>query len=179
MANFTSEQLEGMIKSLENILNILKTAITNEPLKIDYPFSGNFLISQKFGENPALYKAYGFAGHFGIDFLTPWGTPILACSDGEVSRVGLSTGDGFFIELKHSWGFSYYCHFKEASTRTISEKVFAGEPIGYAGNTGRVFSNKPLSDKLRGTHLHFSIKVNGIKNPDFKDWKDPQPYFKT
>jgi murein DD-endopeptidase MepM/ murein hydrolase activator NlpD len=145
--------------------------------KIRKPFDGNYGISQFFGENPNHYKPYGFAGHFGIDFLTPWGTPIVACDDGEVSRVGYTSGNGNYVELKHVWGYSLYLHFRTPSTVTLGEKIVRGEKIGEAGNTGAVWSDLPLSNKYRGTHLHFSIKIDGIKNPSYQDWVDPMPHF--
>lgn len=144
--------------------------------KISYPFEGKYNISQNFGDNPATYKPMGYAGHFGVDFLTPWGTPILACDDGEVAISDFSNGNGYFVELKHAWGSSLYLHFKEASTVKVGDVIKKGQIIGYAGNTGNVISSRPMSDQHRGTHLHFSIKINGKENQKYKNFIDPIPY---
>lgn len=144
---------------------------------IKKPFEGNFGITQKFGENPNWYTANGYAGHFGIDYATPNGTPILACDDGEVTRAEFSTGNGNFCEIKHSWGLSLYCHFKEKSCKKIGDKIKRGETIGQAGNTGAVKPLPTVSNPLAGTHLHFSIKVNGMTNLAYKDFIDPTPFF--
>lgn len=179
MANISSDKLQKLTEQIKAILTIVEGFKDEQSLKIIKPFKGPFGVSQKFGENPKLYEAYGFAGHFGIDFLTPWSTEILAVDDGEVSRAGVSEGDGFYIEIKHKWGYTYYCHFKQPVTFLPTMKVTKGQIIGYAGNTGRVFSDKPLTDKYRGTHLHFSMKINGVSNPNFKDWIDPAPFFEN
>lgn len=175
----TNDEHEKIVAAIKIINEIINKNSQEQKLIIDYPFKGNYGISQYFGEHPELYAKYGFAGHFGIDFLTPWATEILAVDDGEISRVGYSEGNGYFVELKHTWGYSFYCHFKEASTRTINEKVKKGNLIGLAGNTGVVYSSQPAGTPYRGTHLHFSIKVTNIKNEAFKDWINPLPYFKN
>ena len=146
--------------------------------EINYPFKGNFKITQNFGENLELYKNNGFAGHFGIDYATPWGSEILACDKGKISRAEFSAGNGNFIEITHEWGKSLYCHLKDLPTQNVGQEIAELEVIGHAGNTGLVYSRLPKNTPHRGTHLHFSIKDNEIKNPEYKDWVDPTDYFK-
>ena len=141
-----------------------------------FPFKTRVGLSQGFGPVAKCYTNNGYAGHFGLDFLTTWKTPILAVDDGQVSRVGHTTGNGNFIELRHIWGYSLYLHFAEPPTAKMNEHIIRGQQIGLAGNTGAVF---PLPTKIRplaGTHLHFSIKINGMKNPAYKDYVDPTPF---
>jgi murein DD-endopeptidase MepM/ murein hydrolase activator NlpD len=144
---------------------------------IRLPFSGTYNITQKFGVNPSWYKANGYAGHFGIDYATPHGTPILACDSGTVSRAGFTSGNGYYIELMHSWGKSLYCHLSGAETVSFGVSVSRGEQIGKAGNTGAVKPMPSPEHKLAGTHLHFSISVNGVTNPPYKNFIDPTPFF--
>lgn len=143
------------------------------------PFEGNFLITQKFGENPDWYKANGYAGHFGLDFATPYGTRILACDDGEVTRAGYTEGNGNFCEIAHSWGSSLYLHFKSPACVQIGQKIGRGENIGFAGNTGSVIPKPSAEKPLAGTHLHFSIKINGVLNTDYKNFIDPLPFLQN
>lgn len=145
-------------------------------LLIRKPFEGNFPITQKFGENPDYYKSSGYAGHFGVDFATPYGTPIFACDSGEVTRSGFTTGNGYFIEIKHAWGSSLYLHFKETPKKKVGDKVKASELIGLSGNTGAVIPQPTKEKPFAGSHLHFSLKINGVINPDFKNWIDPLPF---
>lgn len=151
--------------------------IKKTDFRIQKPFCGDFLVTQKFGENPEWYKVSGYAGHFGIDFATPWGTPVLACDDGIVCRTGYTSGNGYFIELQHSWGKSLYLHFWKGSTVKLSLMAKRGHTIGFSGNTGSVRPAPTPSNPKAGSHLHFSIKINGVANMPYKDFIDPVPYF--
>lgn len=146
--------------------------------KIHKPFLGNWKITQGFGENPEWYKASGYAGHFGIDYGLPYGQSIRSCDSGVITRSGFTPGNGNFVEIQHSWGFSLYLHMSDKPLFALGQLVMGKVTIGYAGNTGAVRSSLPADVPHRGTHLHFSIKVNGVKNKPFKDFVDPTPYFK-
>jgi len=150
---------------------------TNRSLSL--PFNGKIGISQNFGTLNSMYTKYGYAGHFGIDFLTPHKTPILAVDDGVVSRVGRTAGNGNFIELRHVWGYSLYLHFATPSPSKTNDKIKRGQQIGEAGNTGAVWPLPTSAKPLSGTHLHFSIKINGLKNPAYKDFVDPSPFLQS
>lgn len=119
------------------------------------PYEGEFAISQKFGSEirdplaAKKYKDFGLAGHDGIDFDLPEGTPVLAADDGEVVRTDPNGDYGATVIIQHSWGKSYYGHFSEI-TAQVGKKILKGHPIGLSGSTG-------LSS---GPHLHFGIKPN-------------------
>jgi len=148
-------------------------------LSFDLPFKGGFGQSQGFGDNPKLYQTWGYAGHFGIDFITPWGTEILAVDDGKIIRAGYNIYNGNFVEIEHDWGKSLYLHFKNLPLVTLGDKVKKRQALGYAGNTGIVYPKPTQKKPKSGTHLHFSIKINGVENAEYKDFIDPQPYLKT
>jgi murein DD-endopeptidase MepM/ murein hydrolase activator NlpD len=173
----TTEQITK--KEGEKIEQNKEKKTTDNNFNIRKPFDGNFRITQKFGENPSWYKANGYDGHFGIDYATPYGTAILACDDGEVVRNDRTVGNGNFIEIKHKWGYSLYLHFKDKACKNIGQIVKRGEIIGYAGNTGDVKPAPTKDNKLAGTHLHFSIKVNGIISSEYKNFIDPTPFFES
>lgn len=173
-------------KSISNVAPFTPLAIplneekkTEEKFKISLPFLNNFGISQYFGENPEWYKPNGFAGHFGIDFLTPNGTPILACDNGKITQTAFSNGNGYYIEIKHDWGISLYCHLKEKSICAVGQIIKRKEQIGFSGNTGSVRPLPTKENPMGGSHLHFSIKINGTLNPDFKNYIDPLPFFEN
>ena len=107
-----------------------------------------------FGDNlidPVLkrmYSQFGLAGHDGIDFDLPQGTPIFASDTGLVVLAG--GGDyGKTVVIEHDWGRSYYGHLSEVQV-VLGQKVSKGDKLALSGNTG-------LST---GAHLHFSIKPN-------------------
>jgi len=142
-------------------------------MKIRYPFKGKsttYKITQKFGENPHIYKRFGLRGHSGLDFSTPLGTPIVACDDGICRENRFDkNGYGWYVKLIHSWGESLYAHFQEKSFLRVNSKVKKGEVIGYADSTG--FST--------GHHLHFAIRVNPYnRNDGWLGYTDPLPYLK-
>jgi len=136
-------------------------------IKLNYPVSGP--ITQLFGENPDFYKQWGYAGHNGVDFGIPNGTPITAAADGFVDKVGFeATGYGNYVVLSHMDGntkyFTYYAHLQSTSVKA-GQKISAGTVVGLSNNTGA----------STGPHLHFGVRILG-QNPAYKGYLDPMPY---
>ena len=136
-------------------------------IKLIYPVKGP--ITQLFGENPQFYKRWGYAGHNGIDWGIPNGTPIVAAADGTVDKVGFENGGyGNFVKMSHMDGktkyYTYYAHLHSTSVKA-GQKISAGTVVGLSNNTGA----------STGPHLHFGIKIDG-KNPAYKGYLDPMPY---
>jgi hypothetical protein len=139
-------------------------------IKLALPVNGP--ITQLFGENPDVYKKWGFPGHNGIDYGIPNGTPITAAAGGTVNLVGFENGGyGNYIKLSHTDGsktyFTYYAHLAGAAV-AAGQKIKAGTVIGYSNNTGA----------STGPHLHFGLKIDG-ENPPYKGYVDPLPYFSS
>lgn len=137
-------------------------------IKLSLPVNGP--ITQLFGENPDIYKKWGFPGHNGIDYGIPNGTPVMAAAAGTVALVGFENGGyGNYVKLSHADGsktyFTYYAHLAHASV-AAGQKVKAGAVIGSSNNTGA----------STGPHLHFGLKIDG-ENPPYKGYVDPTPYF--
>ncbi len=131
----------------------------------------NGLITQLFGENPEMYKQWGFPGHNGVDYGVPNGTPVKAAAAGTVAAVAFENGGfGNYVKLSHQDGskvyYTYYAHLATTSV-VAGQKVKAGTVLGTSNNTGA----------STGPHLHFGIKIPG-KNAAYKDYVDPMPYFK-
>jgi len=136
-------------------------------IKLIYPVNGP--ITQYFGENPQIYKQWGYAGHNGVDFGIPNGTPIVAAADGTVEQVSFeNNGYGNFVKMSHMDGnqkyFTYYAHLQSQSVK-VGQKITAGTQVGLSNNTGA----------STGPHLHFGIKIEG-QNPAYKGYLDPMPY---
>lgn len=129
-------------------------------------------ITQLFGENPDMYKQWGFPGHNGVDYGIPNGTPVQAAAAGTVAAVAFENGGfGNYVKLSHQDGntvyYTYYAHLATTSV-TAGQKVKAGAVLGTSNNTGA----------STGPHLHFGLKIPG-KNAAYKDYVDPMPYFKA
>ncbi|MBI3163021.1 MAG: peptidoglycan DD-metalloendopeptidase family protein [Chloroflexi bacterium] len=137
-------------------------------IKLIVPVNGP--ITQLFGENPDIYKKWGFPGHNGIDYGIPNGTPVGAATAGTVAVVAFENGGyGNYVKLSHVDGsktyYTYYAHLASA-TVSAGQKVKAGAVVGNSNNTGA----------STGPHLHFGLKIDG-ENPPYKGYVDPMPYF--
>ncbi len=136
------------------------------------PFSGQYIITQMWGENPAVYARYSYEGvpllgHNGVDFGTPPGVALLATEVGEVVQVGYEpTGFGHFILLAHPWGQSIYAHLNSISVQ-MGQQVGRLQTIGISGSTGN----------SSGPHLHFAIRIHPFTRTDgWGGFSDPLPY---
>ena len=137
-------------------------------IKLVLPVNGP--ITQLFGENPNLYKKWGYPGHNGVDYGIPNGTPINSAAPGTVALVSFENGGyGNYVKITHRDGsktfHTYYAHLASAAV-TAGQKVRAGQLIGHSNNTGA----------STGPHLHFGLKIDG-ENPAYKGYVDPMPYF--
>lgn len=94
--------------------------------------------------------------HHGLDIDGDYSSPLYAADSGTVESVGWLGGYGLQILINHGNGIkTRYAH---ASKIFVSrgQKVNRGETIAMMGTTGH----------STGTHIHFEVIVNGIKqNP--------------
>lgn len=99
--------------------------------------------------------------HKGLDIGAPTGTAIYASESGTVERSGWSTGYGYNILINHGNGYkTVYAHASKLYVKT-GQTVSKGQVIMAMGSTGW----------STGPHLHFEIRVNGVK-------KNPLSYIK-
>lgn len=113
------------------------------------PFTGEYPITQKYGEIiPGV--TYNGKPHTGIDYACPYGTPILASSDGVVMFSGADvTGYGTMIIILHTADrATLYAHLSGTCVY-LNQRVKQGEIIGYSGSSGN----------STGAHLHFEART--------------------
>lgn len=91
--------------------------------------------------------------HTGVDWATPYGTPIFASGNGVVEIAGWEGGYGKFVKLKHNNGYeTAYGHMSAfAKGLEPGKRVRQGQVIGFVGSTGA----------STGAHVHYEILVNG------------------
>ncbi len=89
--------------------------------------------------------------HQGIDLAAPYGTPIVAASDGVVRFAGWHGGHGNFVQIAHVGGLGTGYGHMSRFVVSPGSSVRQGQLIGYVGTTG-------LST---GPHLHFEVYRNG------------------
>jgi hypothetical protein len=89
----------------------------------------------------------GARHHEGVDIFAPRSTPVLAVVDGRAvyreNRLGGKT-----VWLNAPGASYYYAHLDRAAI-TGTERVRAGDVLGYVGNTGNAATTVP--------HLHFGV----------------------
>ncbi len=100
----------------------------------------------------------GRRSHEGIDIFAPRGTPVVAATDGRVSRTGNRGLGGKQVWLRVGMlGHSlYYAHLDSIAT-SAGKRVKRGDTLGFVGNTGNAKTTPP--------HLHFGIYQRGALNP--------------
>jgi murein DD-endopeptidase MepM/ murein hydrolase activator NlpD len=91
--------------------------------------------------------------HTGVDWATPYGTPIFASGNGVVEVAGVEGGYGKYVKLKHNNGYeTAYGHMSAfAKGLEPGKRVRQGQVIGFVGSTGQ----------STGPHVHYEILVNG------------------
>ncbi|WP_407272323.1 M23 family metallopeptidase [Radiobacillus sp. PE A8.2] len=99
------------------------------------------------------------AYHSGMDIAGPYGTPVYATADGQVSFAARNGGYGNSIVINHTSILqTRYAHLAQIEVEE-GQQVKKGDTIGYMGSTGR----------STGVHLHYEVIKNGVTI-------DPYPY---
>ncbi|KAF3467080.1 M23 family metallopeptidase [Streptomyces sp. Tu 3180] len=112
-----------------------------------------------------LSAYYGQSGtnwmsvHTGIDFPVPYGSTVMAATDGTVrTQFNVSYGNMMIVTAKDGTE-TWYCHlssYRVAPGTTVK----AGDPIAFSGNSG----------KSTGPHLHFEVRPGGGSTIDPLAW---------
>jgi murein DD-endopeptidase MepM/ murein hydrolase activator NlpD len=108
--------------------------------------------------------------HHGDDIFAKLGTPVVAVASGTLNRVGWERLGGWRLWVRDSLGNEfYYAHLSGYSPLALhSNRVEAGEVIGFVGNTGDAFTTPP--------HLHFEIHPRSLLHLQYDGAVDPTTY---
>jgi murein DD-endopeptidase MepM/ murein hydrolase activator NlpD len=108
-------------------------------------------VTSSFGEREDPFNGEG-AFHSGIDISAPFGTPVRATADGEVSDAAMGAGYGREVVLNHGHDvMTVYGHLSAIAVLP-GQHVARGEVVGYVGQTGR----------STGPHLHYEVRVHNV-----------------
>ena len=176
-----------MSLSIKRALWITLAALTThigfaQETKFIPPFDFPILFSGNFGE----IRSNHF--HGGLDFKTQGaiGKPMRALADGYISRIRVTHGSGYVLDVVYNNGYSTICRHLDSFVGDIAKRVKAlqyeqeswevdikptpdeypvkaGEVIALSGNTGYSF----------GPHLHLDVIESATG-----DYIDALPYFK-
>jgi murein DD-endopeptidase MepM/ murein hydrolase activator NlpD len=123
------------------------TALADAPSM--WPVNGR--LGSGFGARQDPINGEG-AFHPGIDIEAPYGTPVRATADGEVTGTTMGAGYGRQIVLDHGHGIlTLYGHLSAMSV-IAGQHVTRGQIIGYVGQSGRA----------TGPHLHYEVRVHSV-----------------
>jgi murein DD-endopeptidase MepM/ murein hydrolase activator NlpD len=108
-------------------------------------------VTSSFGEREDPFNGEG-AFHSGIDISAPFGTPVRATADGEVSDAAMGAGYGREVVLNHGHDvLTVYGHLSAIAVMP-GQHVTQGQIIGYVGQSGR----------STGPHLHYEVRVHNV-----------------
>jgi len=114
-----------------------------------WPLEGR--VTSSFGEREDPINGEG-AFHSGIDICAPFGTPVRAAADGEVSSAEMGAGYGREVVLNHGHDLETVYGHLSAIAVLPGQHVLRGQVIGYVGQSGRA----------TGPHLHYEVRVHNV-----------------
>ena len=105
--------------------------------------------------------------HQGID---------LAVDDGVIADVARGNdGYGWTVTLKIKDGlYAFYAHLSSIKCQ-VGQQVKAGDRIALTGSTGNA---KGMTNKAKGSHLHFEVRTSVKPGLGLRGRLDPLDYFK-
>lgn len=128
------------------------TVSVSVPIKV-FPLNGRITSEYGWRSDPfdnSGYAAAGYEFHSGIDISASESREVMAYTDGQVTKVGISRSYGNYILISHGTHDSFYAHCASVNVKE-GDHVSGGQVIATAGSTGRA----------TGPHLHFEIRVHG------------------
>ena len=120
-----------------------------------WPVEGR--VASSFGEREDPINGEG-AFHTGVDIDAPYGTPVRAAGDGDVTGAQMGVGYGREVTLDHGHDvMTLYGHLSEIAVYP-GQHVIRGQVIGYVGQSGRA----------TGPHLHYEVRVHDVPVNPYK-----------
>jgi murein DD-endopeptidase MepM/ murein hydrolase activator NlpD len=136
---------DGKPGYFDNAGRSLKRFFLKSPLKFEPRITSRFSYSRR---HPVLNVR---RAHLGVDYAAPVGAPVVAVSNGVVTRAGFSGDAGRLVAIRHSSGYeSMYLHLSSVAVH-VGQRVSQGELVGRVGSSG-------LST---GPHLDYRLRKNG------------------
>jgi murein DD-endopeptidase MepM/ murein hydrolase activator NlpD len=114
-----------------------------------WPLEGT--VTSSFGEREDPINGEG-AFHSGIDIAAPYGSPVRAAADGDVTGTRMGSGYGREVTIDHGHDvITVYGHLS-AMIVVPGQHVSRGQVVGYVGRSGR----------STGPHLHYEVRVHMV-----------------
>lgn len=151
-------------RSEECLVRIQPELLANAWYAIDISLTPVLINPVSGASNKSIGSFYGASrdngrrAHEGVDIFALKGTPVVAPTDGYISRVGLNHLGGKVVWMRDGKrGHSYYFAHLDSQMVSPGMHVRQGHVLGLVGNTGNARTTPP--------HLHFGIYQSGSKDP--------------
>lgn len=123
-----------------------------------WPLPGQYYISSVFGGRTSPITGR-WESHTGTDIPAAGGTEIHAAQGGIVTVSGYNSSYGNYCMISHGNGYvTLYAHMRKLPSVKVGDTVKKGQVVGYVGTTG----------SSTGNHLHFELRVNGVRDDVLK-----------
>jgi hypothetical protein len=151
----------------------------SKPLKVTPPLGRGSYVFPVVGPSGYIDTYGGFRAdvsgkwHHGDDIFAPLGTPVVAVASGTIFGVGWDRVGGWRLWVQDTAGDEfYYAHLSGyAPSDFRSNRVLAGEVIGFLGDTGDAFPRAP--------HLHFEVHPHQLLRLGYDGAVDPTTYLQS
>ncbi|MCX2761628.1 M23 family metallopeptidase [Aquimarina muelleri] len=150
---FMNDSIHKVFDYFDDQANNLRRAFLTAPVKFSR-------ISSRYNLKRRI-KYYGnkVRPHRGTDFAAPIGTPILATSDGIVTKSERKGGNGKYVKIRHNATYdTQYLHMSRQAVK-VGQFVKQGDVIGYIGMTGNT----------GGPHVCYRFWKNGKEVDPFRE----------
>lgn len=119
-----------------------------------WPVPGYFTITSMFGGR--YHPITGiWESHTGTDIGVPRGVEIHAAKAGVVTVSTYNISYGNYCIVNHGGGYmTLYAHMLQLPSVSVGQTVEKGQVLGYIGMTG----------SANGYHLHFELRINGVRS---------------
>nr|WP_123014672.1 peptidoglycan DD-metalloendopeptidase family protein [Vibrio zhugei] len=116
-----------------------------------YPTAHRYRISSPFNAHRRHPITGRIMPHYGTDFATPVGTPVLSTGDGVITLIRHHPYAGLYVVVRHDSTYTTrYLHLSKILVHR-GQHVKRGQKIALSGSTGRV----------TGPHLHYELIIKG------------------
>jgi murein DD-endopeptidase MepM/ murein hydrolase activator NlpD len=112
-----------------------------------WPLEGR--ITSSFGEREDPINGEG-AFHAGIDIAAPYGSPVRAAADGDITGASMVSGYGREVAIDHGHNVETVYGHLSGMIVVLGQHVTRGQVIGYVGQSGR----------STGPHLHYEVRLH-------------------
>lgn len=152
--------MEAQSQQIEKDILAAQRAVEYAGGELLWPVPGHYRITSPFGGR--IHPITGvWSNHGGTDIAAPNGTSIVSSNDGVVIFAGYHYSYGNYIIVDHGGGIAtLYAHCSKLLAWK-GQAVAKGETIALIGSTG----------ESTGNHLHYEVRVNGVR-------KQPMDYLK-